>query len=237
MVLWVSLGASAIRAFLVFIERLTSGVPLDRQTTSLVAPFVPDRPWLDLAFQIAAVFLPLGAVALVVYLLKASGESLSAIGVDASQPGRDVGRGAGLATVLGLAGLGVYLIAFRAGAAVQIAAVTLRGNWWDIPVMLLYAAENALLEEVVILGYVIHRLRQSGVSGRWAVAISAVVRATYHLYQGLGGFAGNLAMGLIFGGLFLRWRRAAPMIVAHFLIDAVAFVGYALLAGRVDWLP
>jgi hypothetical protein len=27
------------------------------------------------------------------------------------------------------------------------------------------------------------------------------------------------------------------MIIAHFLIDAVAFVGYALLAGHVSWLP
>ena len=28
-----------------------------------------------------------------------------------------------------------------------------------------------------------------------------------------------------------------PLIIAHFLIDAVAFVGYALLAGHVSWLP
>jgi hypothetical protein len=28
-----------------------------------------------------------------------------------------------------------------------------------------------------------------------------------------------------------------PMIVAHALIDAVAFIGYAVLAGRVSWLP
>jgi hypothetical protein len=28
----------------------------------------------------------------------------------------------------------------------------------------------------------------------------------------------------------LRWRRANPMIIAHALINAVAFVGYALLA-------
>jgi hypothetical protein len=28
-----------------------------------------------------------------------------------------------------------------------------------------------------------------------------------------------------------------PLIVAHALIDIVAFVGYALLDGRVDWLP
>ena len=44
-------------------------------------------------------------------------------------------------------------------------------------------------------------------------------------------------MGLVFGWLFLRWRRVGPMVVAHFLIDAAAFVGYALLAGRVSWLP
>ena len=48
---------------------------------------------------------------------------------------------------------------------------------------------------------------------------------------------GNAVMGLIFGFLFLRWRRAAPMIVAHTLIDGVAFVGYALLVGHVSWLP
>jgi hypothetical protein len=69
------------------------------------------------------------------------------------------------------------------------------------------------------------------------VVIAAVLRGSYHFYQGLGGFAGNAVMGLIFGFLFLRWRRAAPMIVAHTLIDGVAFVGYALLVGHVSWLP
>jgi hypothetical protein len=28
-----------------------------------------------------------------------------------------------------------------------------------------------------------------------------------------------------------------PLVVAHALIDIVAFLGYAALAGRVDWLP
>jgi hypothetical protein len=28
-----------------------------------------------------------------------------------------------------------------------------------------------------------------------------------------------------------------PLIIAHALIDAVTFVGYALLAGHVSWLP
>jgi hypothetical protein len=44
-------------------------------------------------------------------------------------------------------------------------------------------------------------------------------------------------MGLIFGRLYQRCGRAAPLFVAHTLMDATAFVGYALLAGHVSWLP
>ena len=44
-------------------------------------------------------------------------------------------------------------------------------------------------------------------------------------------------MGLLFGKLYQRWGRVGPLVVAHSLIDIVAFVGYALLAGKVSWLP
>ena len=71
----------------------------------------------------------------------------------------------------------------------------------------------------------------------WLVLlVSAVLRGSYHLYQGFGGFVGNLVMGLIFGLIYLRWRRVAPLVVAHTLLDIVAFVGYALVAPHVDWL-
>ena len=70
-----------------------------------------------------------------------------------------------------------------------------------------------------------------------AIAVSALLRGSYHLYQGFGGFLGNAAMGLIFGVLFRRWRRVTPMIIAHSLIDMTAFIGYAALHGRVSWLP
>jgi membrane protease YdiL (CAAX protease family) len=121
--------------------------------------------------------------------------------------------------------------------ALNVVAESLPAVWWRIPVLLLSAFQNGLLEEVVVLGYLITRLRKLGVSPVYAVAISATVRGSYHLYQGLGGFLGNAVMGVIFGVLFLRWKRATPMIIAHTLIDAVAFVGYALLVGHVSWLP
>ena len=69
------------------------------------------------------------------------------------------------------------------------------------------------------------------------MAASALLRGSYHLYQGFGGFIGNAIMGTLFARLYQRWGRTAPMIIAHTLIDSVAFVGYALLAHKVSWLP
>ena len=68
------------------------------------------------------------------------------------------------------------------------------------------------------------------------ILVSAVIRGSYHLYQGFGGFIGNLIMGLIFGLIYLRFKRVAPLVVAHTLLDIGAFVGYALVAPHVSWL-
>jgi membrane protease YdiL (CAAX protease family) len=89
----------------------------------------------------------------------------------------------------------------------------------------------------VVVGYLLSRLDRLGVRPAVAITISAVIRGSYHLYQGAGGFVGNAVMGAIFAVLYRRWGRVMPLIIAHTLIDAVAFVGYALLAGHVSWLP
>jgi membrane protease YdiL (CAAX protease family) len=235
-VLWVSLGASAVWALLRIVNRLTAGTPLADQQTSIITSVAPDRPWLDVSYQLVGVVLGVGPVALVLYLLARSGEGRAAIGLDRLNR-TDAARGVVLAAVVGGTGLVFYLVAYRLGLSVQIAAVTAEQFWWTVPVLLLSAMQNALLEEVVILGYALHRLRQAGVAPGTAVAATAVLRGAYHLYQGFGGFAGNLVMGLLFGWLFLRWRRTWPFVVAHFLIDAVAFVGYLLLRDQVGWLP
>jgi len=41
----------------------------------------------------------------------------------------------------------------------------------------------------------------------------------------------------VFSYVWLRTGRLWPLIVAHTLIDAVAFVGYTLAAGQLGWLP
>ena len=37
-------------------------------------------------------------------------------------------------------------------------------------------------------------------------------------------------MGLVFGAWYLRTRRTMPLVIAHTLLDVVAFVGYPLAA-------
>ena len=233
----VSLGASGLYALVNLIGSLTAKQSLSKQTAVLNGSMAPGRPLLDLTLQLLNITLSLAPVLLVFYLLARAGEGPSSIGLDASQPGRDLGRGAALAAVVGGTGLGLYLIAYRIGVELNVVAENLPDIWWRIPVLLLSAFQNAVLEEVVVLGYLMSRLDRLGVRPRWAIVISAVVRGSYHLYQGVGGFIGNAVMGALFGVLFRRWGRVTPMIIAHFLIDSVAFVGYAVLAGHVSWLP
>ena len=73
---------------------------------------------------------------------------------------------------------------------------------------------------------VLARLEQMGWAAAAAVAASALLRGSYHLYQGWGGFAGNLALGVFFGIVFVRYRRTWTLVVAHVLVDALAGLGY-----------
>ena len=49
-------------------------------------------------------------------------------------------------------------------------------------------------------------------------------------------FVVNAVMGVVFGWLYARTRRVMPLVVAHTLLDVIAFVGYALLRERLTWL-
>ena len=233
----VSLGASALRSLVYLVGALTAPKALSGQHAVLVGTMAPGRPWLDLTFQLVDIATAVAPVALVLYLLARSGESARTIGADLTRPGSDLLRGALLAAVVGGTGLAFYLAAFRAGVNLNVVPDQLPDVWWRFPVLLLSALHNGVLEEVIVSGYLLHRLGMLGWRPARAVATSALIRGSYHLYQGFGGFVGNLAMGLLFGRLYQRWGRAMPLVVAHTLIDAVAFVGYGLLRGRVAWLP
>jgi membrane protease YdiL (CAAX protease family) len=233
----VSLGASAVRAVVSLIGSLTEPEALDAQHVVINASQAPGRPVFDLFLQLVSIAIGAAPALLALYLLARNGEPPSSIGVDASEPGRDLLRGASLAALIGGCGLGLYYLAFKAGISLNIVAAGLPDVWWRFPVLLLSALQDGILEEVLVVGYLLSRLRLLGVRPASAVAISAVLRGSYHLNQGFGPFIGNVIMGVLFGILFLRWRRTNPMIIAHTLINSVAFIGYTLLAGHVTWLP
>jgi membrane protease YdiL (CAAX protease family) len=214
-VLSLSLLASAVFAILTLFEAPISGVRVVSvsQSPSVVRQFVA------IAFGLAPVWL-------VSYLVRRDGEGHAAIGLARDRPREDVARGLLLFAIVGLGGIAVYLGSVALGVNRFVVPVPPLGHWWTYPVLLANAAEAALLEEIVVVGYLVTRLRQMGVTEFGAIAASALLRATYHLYQGYGGFLGNLAMGLLFGFVFSRTRRVWPIVIAHLLLDVGAGVGY-----------
>lgn len=239
LLLALTLGQSGVYAILRIIERMTRPEPLAAQTSQLNTSVAPDRPWLDLTYQLTnAAFLvvpALMAMFLLATVLAPAGR-LHAMGMDARRPGFDLGWGLAITAMIGIPGLGLYLGARELGVNTTVAAANLTDTWWTIPVLVFAAFANGFSEEVVMVGYLVVRWRQAGWS-RWTILlVSAAVRGSYHLYQGWGGFVGNLVMGLAFGLFFLRTGRVWPLVVAHGLIDVCAFVGYSLLAPRVAWL-
>ncbi|HIY39629.1 MAG TPA: CPBP family intramembrane metalloprotease [Candidatus Nocardiopsis merdipullorum] len=236
-VLALSLGAAAVSATISFIGVLTAPESLSEQSTALIRSRAEGRPWLDLSLQLYAVIFALAPVLLVIHLLHRSGESARTIGFDVRRPGTDLGTGLGLATLIGAGGLVVYVLSWRLGLTVTVTPSTLEGYWWDMPILVLQAVKNGVLEEVIVIGYLLHRLAQLGWAPWKAVAASAVLRAFYHAYQGVGMFFGNLVMGVVFGWFYLRHGRTMPLVLAHTVIDIVVFVGAVHLIGNVDWLP
>ncbi|MGI8767629.1 MAG: CPBP family intramembrane glutamic endopeptidase [Propionibacteriaceae bacterium] len=237
LVLGVSLGQSAVYSILRIIDLATRRVALNQQTTSLNSSVTPDRPWLDLLYQLVGVVFPVLPALLALYLLSVwPGRPGRLIGFNLARPVFDLGFGLGIAACIGIPGLGLYLGARELGFNTTIAAGNLTASWYAIPIYCLQAAMNGVLEEVIMIGYLYTRFRQLG--WRWPVVIivSAVVRGSYHLYQGYGGFAGNLIMGAVFGLIYLKWKRVMTLVVAHTVLDIVSFVGYALVAPRVSWL-
>jgi len=237
LVLGVSLGASAVWSLLSLVNKLTQNRALNEQTTTMNSSVTPDRPWLDLAYQLVGIAIALVPVALALHLLtRDRADATHRIGFDLRQPGRDLWRGVALAAAVGLPGLGLYAAARALGLNTTVAAANLAEHWWTVPVLVLAAVQNAVLEEVVMVGYLFTRWLRAGWSLPAVLVTSALIRGSYHLYQGFGGFLGNAVMGLLFGLVYTRTRRVGPLVVAHTLLDVVAFVGYALLKDHLGWL-
>ncbi len=225
-----SIGQSAVYSVLSLVRSLTRDAALADQVTAL-NPSRADAAIWDAIYRVFDVFFDVALVALVVYLLREPGRSaLRRIGLDLSRPGRDVGVAVLLLAAIGIPGLALYALSRLAGLTLEVQAAELDAAWWTIPLLLLSAVRAGLLEEVILNGYLGERLGALG-WGTWRILVAvAILRGAYHLYQGPAMALGNVVMGLVFGWVYLRWRRVMPLVLAHTLLDAFAFVGYPLAA-------
>lgn len=235
-VLIITFGLSGLSAALSLVESALAPGGLAGQRVAL-NPSRAAQSTIDLLFQLLSVTRLLGWGALGLYLLWRSGIGPRPVGLARIRWRGDVVPGLVLAAVIGLPGLGLYLAAHALGLSVTIVPSSLHDHWWRLPVLVLSAIANAVAEEIIVVGYLITRLRALGWSENRSLAASALLRGSYHLYQGLGGGLGNLVMGVIFGRYWQRTGRLWPLILAHATIDSVAYIGYTVLHGHVSWLP
>ncbi len=222
LVLGLSLGKSAVYSVVSLLDKM-SQAPISQGTSTLNA-VQNNREVFDFTYQILGVFFSLVPVLLVFYLLAEPGKSVfRRMGLDWRHPVRD-GLGAlGLLVIIGVPSLGLYAAGRALGITTEIVPSALNQYWWTVPVLVLSAIRAGVLEEVVLNGYLLGRLQKIGLGWWSAIFLAAVLRGSYHAYQGFGPFIGNFAMGLLFGWVYKKWGRVAPLVVAHALVDIAAF--------------
>lgn len=242
-VLGLSLGQSAVYSVVQLLDKLTKA-PL-AQGTSTLNRSQSSREYFDLTYQLLDIIFALVPVLLVIYFLTehlpsglagSNSHGASAfrkLGLNFARPGKDLLQGVGLAALIGMPSLGLYAAGRALGITTAIIPSALDSYWWTVPVLILSAIRHGIVEEVIVVGYLLNRLGKFGWSMPLAIFASSMLRGSYHLYQGFGPFIGNALMGVVFALVYTRTRRVMPLVIAHALLDTVAFVGFSLFGKAI----
>src|SRR5699024_5677694 len=119
LVFTLTLGFSAAQSLLELLDALLDPQPLADQQVTLNAPSA-NVPAIDLVHQLLSALRLFAWAALGIYLLWRSGIGPRVIGLDRRHTGRDLAGGAGLAALIGIPGLGLYLAAHAVGLALTV---------------------------------------------------------------------------------------------------------------------
>ncbi|GAT86294.1 CAAX amino protease [Paenarthrobacter nicotinovorans] len=238
-VLGLSLGQSAVYSVVQLLDKMTRAPLAD--ATSTLNRSQSTREYFDLTYQLLDILFALVPVALVFYFLSThvqatrdgEGSAFARLGFNLARPGKDLLQGLGLAALIGIPSLGLYAAGRALGITTAIVPSGLDAYWWTVPVLILSAVRHAIVEEVIVVGYLLDRFGKFGWSVPAGIVVSAILRGSYHLYQGFGPFIGNVVMGLVFGWIYTKTKRVMPLVVAHALLDIVAFVGFSLFGKAV----
>ena len=246
-VLGLSLGQSAVYSVVQLLDKMTKA-PLAEGTSTLNRS-QSTREYFDLTYQLLDIIFALVPVLLVIYFLtehrlpgaagtsglsgSSGGSAFGKLGFNFARPGKDLLQGLGLAALIGIPSLGLYAAGRALGITTTIIPSALDSYWWTVPVLILSAVRHGIVEEVIVVGYLLDRLGKLGWSMPLAIFASSMLRGSYHLYQGFGPFIGNAVMGVVFALVYTRTRRVMPLVIAHALLDIVAFVGFSLFGKSI----
>ena len=185
-------------------------------------------------FELLLIMLPLAAAGLVAYLLTVPGP----FGADAKAQGEG-----------GLKALGLDKLNWRGDLALVIAVfvfcelIPIYGGSYVLHAIGVHSVTpgtghapgyfvildvvngltSGIVEEIVVLGFLVRRLEQLNLPSWAVVAIAVAVRGSYHLYYGWGVLP-ILVWATVTVILYRRWRRLAPFIIVHMLWDSSLFV-------------
>jgi membrane protease YdiL (CAAX protease family) len=191
-----------------------------------------------LTFEVTAwaiVLRDLGLVALVAFFLWRNGEAQSQAGWSVQTGWNEVLMGVIMFAILSSAsGLLDQLLrsAGLSGPSTPLPKFLEAKGAWEYVLATVLVVVVAVAEETMFRGYLI--LRLSGITGSTAlaVALSSVIFALGHGYEGTAGVFTVGFMGLVFALVYV-WRKSlvAP-VVMHFLQDFIAIVLLPLLSHK-----
>ncbi len=190
---------------------------------SYVHDLLPGHPWPSAVVATAATLVEFSPPLLAVYLLRLSGGGRAVMGLDRSAPRADLARCLKLMLLTYVPGfLLVAVISALTGQHNEVAHAIPPNAAYLLP-LLVSAVGAGVVEEIVVLGYLIHRLEQRGWSPTRILIAATVVRASYHLYYGWGTI-GIALWGALSVLLYRRRPRLLTFVVLHVLWDGWQFI-------------
>jgi hypothetical protein len=169
-------------------------------------------------------YLPVAAmVPLALFLLARTGQSPRVLGLGLPSFRRDIFPGIGLAAAS--FGAEIVLLIPLAPILTRYSSLVSKTPVGHVPGYyvvwaLVMSITTAISEEVLVNGYLITRLDQLGWTSNHALALSLLLRTSYHVYYGLG-FLLTIPFGYFVTRSFQKHRQLNRPIAAHFIFDAV----------------
>lgn len=167
-----------------------------------------------------------GEIALVLFLIWRSNDSFSKFGFKRYHIGKDLLGGILILVIQWVIPVLTWLILWAALPRQYYHAIShsFSPPGFESPagtpqyvLLAVYCAASGFAQELVMRAYLIVRFEELVDSTMAAYLLSTVLFVLYHGYQGGRAIIGISEFGLLFGLIFCRFRRLAPLAIAHAL--------------------